>query len=720
MIHWFKRHPKHLAAESNALSTDMNYKEVCQVRNNLFISHGHIVVRLDKIYRYPILIVYPEATPYELPLIYPLKQKLTQEQVEAFAQGTLIELQQSIGAFVEFYYHLRHQNQSGSLCILEWDNLDDGSKFYGSKTILKRVRDWCAGLTTGIFPPDSQEVEFCSHFNYVDYSYKLFYPDSFLNESFVEGEAFATLFHHRFDRKTFFGCLMIGKTNSGLYESADFTLPIFLFEEGITSAFQLASKKDLLKRLVDEGKLLRAPWFQIGREPLPFKELNELLSIIGEGDAEAGLARIMPFYFDELKFKPDHFFVAIRFPKRKGIQELQFFKINKGEKETGGLIGFSDKEAFQHLIASYQIVSAIPGEKFTEESFHQRNLGRADRSVLKTVVVNVVGVGALGSEIADSLGKAGVGTLCLFDNQEVKGPNPVRHLAGLDYMGVPKVLAVREIVSNHNPFINIHINPQNINALDLNDFFSDGSIAISSMADDNTEGYLNERAVIADKTVYYVRALRGGKAARIFRVIPGKDACFNCLNLYRNEGSEFIDVPADKDLPTLKNECNNPVRPASAADLKLIASFASRILLDELQNDAGDHNHWVWSTEALPDLDAYQLKKQVLSPHPHCYYCNHEKHILVYLPKAVEQFTQNLIAADPGIETGGVLAGRIDDEGNFVITHASEPGPNAICTATKFEKDVAFCQTFLDDLYQHSNNTIVYLGEWHSHPCYSR
>lgn len=57
MIHWFKRHPKHLAAESTALSNDNNYKELYQVRDNLFISHGNIIVRLDKIYYFPILIV---------------------------------------------------------------------------------------------------------------------------------------------------------------------------------------------------------------------------------------------------------------------------------------------------------------------------------------------------------------------------------------------------------------------------------------------------------------------------------------------------------------------------------------------------------------------------------------------------------------------------------------------------------------------------------------
>lgn len=716
MIHWFKRHPKHLAAESTALSNDNNYKELFQVRGNLFLSHGNILVRFERIYRFPILIVYPESTPYELPLIYPLHSQLTREIVEQLANFSIDHFLNEVKRYVKFHYHLRHQNETGNLCILEWDNLDDGSKFYGIPTIIKRVRDWCSGLITGKFPPDSQEVEFCSHFNKIDYNYKLFYPEKFLDEDFVEGEAYGTLLQSRSNNRTYFGCLMIAKNRGGLYDTKDYTLPNFFFDQGIKDAFELSTKKDTIKKLVAEGRLLKTYWFQIQNEPQPFSEIKELIFIIGEGDYNAGLKRMMPFYLEDLKLKPDYFFISIRFPNRKGHLEFQLFKVSKGQEATGMLIGASDDDTFRHLLESYQFVSAIPCEKFTEETYHQRNTGRADRNHLKKIVVNVIGVGALGSEIADILGKAGAGTICLFDNQVMRGPNPVRHLAGLDSIGMAKVSAVKSIISDHNPFINIHVSGRNINSIDVNSFLHDGSVSICSMADDNTEGYLNERAVIGDKAVYYVRALRGGKVARIFRVIPGQDACFNCLDLYRKEQKEFINIPPDEKLPTLKNECNNPIRPASAADLKLISSLATRLLLDELQNGFGQSNHWIWSTESLENVEAYKLISQKIPPHPNCYYCNHEKIIKVYLPFDQLKTMQALIAENPKIETGGVLAGKVNAEGNYEITHASEPGPKAIKSSTKFEKDVEYCQKFLDDLFISSNKEIVYLGEWHSHP----
>ncbi len=723
MIHWFKKHPKHLAAESAALKRDINYKELYQQRDNLFISHGDIVIRLDKIYRFPILIVYPEATPYVLPSIYPLKESLSSEQVESLAKEPFEKVFSELLPYIEFYYHLRHQNQSGSLCILEWDNIDDGSKFYGISSILKRVRDWYKGIITGTFPPDSQEVEFHAHFINVEEGFKFMYPSSFLDEKYFEGEVYGLFYnylpkgkYYRYDRHIYFGCLMVGKNKNGFYEYNDFPLQSFFFEEGIKNAIELIEKEESLKRLIHSRRLIKTGWYQVSTEPSPFKTIEELIKIIGEGDYSLGLKRIQPFYLLELKTKPEIFYISIRFPTRKGLQEFQLFKVIKKVEVSGVLIGASDDETFKQLINSYELVYAVQCEKFTDESYHQRNIGRAERNILKDKIVNVIGVGALGSEIADALGKAGIGSLYLFDNQELKGSNSVRHLAGINQIGVSKIEAVAEIISNHNPFINLSILGSNINSIDLNDCFIDGSIAVCSIADDNTEGFLNERAVIANKVVYYTRALRGAKVARIFRVIPGKDACFNCLDLYRKEGKEFITIPDDEDLPTLKNECNNPVRPASAADLKLISALTSRIILDELQQGFGEVNQWIWSSELIEPLEPFKLHIQTINPHMHCYYCNHEKMVNVTLPLLIQERMQELIAQNPVVETGGVLAGYLDKIGNVIVTNASGPGPKAIQSSSRFEKDVEYCQSFLDNLFVSSNKHISYIGEWHSHP----
>lgn len=57
--------------------------------------------------------------------------------------------------------------------------------------------------------------------------------------------------------------------------------------------------------------------------------------------------------------------------------------------------------------------------------------------------VAVIGVGALGSFIADLLIRAGVGHLTLVDDDTVMPGNVVRHLVGFEAVGLPKAIAVR-------------------------------------------------------------------------------------------------------------------------------------------------------------------------------------------------------------------------------------------------------------------------------------
>ncbi len=725
MLQWFKKHREFLQKESTALSNDSNYKELYQCRDNLFISHGNIIVRLAEAHRFPILILYTDATPYRLPLIFPLQRVLEKEEVQELAKLSIALALEKIKPVVQFYYDLRHQNNSGVLCTIESENLERGSKFFGITTVLQRVRDWCAGHITKEYPPDSEEVDFCSHFNFINKEIKLFYSELFLNDKLVEGDCYASLYNvipqgqfYPDTRYLYTGILIDGIGKSGLIEDIQLALPSHLLDENLKTSLDLYKFPEIVNQLISQKRLLKSYWFHVDKEPKPFHSFNDLVSVIGNGSFEKGIKRITARCYDFLKTMPENFILGIRFPNRKGTTEFQLFKIYKKTNPPTLVLDQDPTVRMPVIVDSYERVEAIEGEKITGESFHQRNSKRADYEILKNTNVNILGVGAIGSEIADSITKAGVGKVSLFDDQIFKAHNAIRHLAGMDRVGEAKVTAVAEILSNHNPYIQIRMLALNLYNLDPSHHLEDNSVSISSVADDNVEGFINEQLVISNKTAFYVRALRGGKVGRIFRVIPGKDACFNCLTLYRQDEKDFVDIPDDPAYPTLKNECNNPIRPASAADLKLIASFASRVLIDYLQNKESQSNHWICSSEILagtPIQVPHQVYSQHLAPHPKCYYCNHEKQITVSISENLVNFMRVLIKQNPKIETGGVLAGRIE-EGNIIVTHASEPGPKAVQSSTKFEKDVEFCQQFLDRLYIESNQKAVYVGEWHSHP----
>lgn len=721
MIPWFKKHRGYLHSESIALNRDSNYREITQERQSLFVSHGNVIVRGNEIYRYPFLIIYNDATPFALPSLFPLTRELSKEEVEVISKLDFGSACEHVRKYVKFFYHLRHQNSSGALCILEWDNFEDGAKFYGITTILRRVRDWCEGLMTGIFPLDNQEVEFCAHFNNIKHGIQLLYPESFIKDTHMHGEFFAPLHSYvpsgiwyEHSNRIFIGRYIYGYTPAGLLE-----LPPQLkfnpaLADGLLTLQDIIDKPERVRSLVSEQRLIKGSWFAIEHEPTPFESLDDLITIIGNGDISSGYQRLAKIAIDDFR-ESEFAYIALRFPNRKGEFEFQLFVLTNAKRKQI-ILGAVDEQN-KSTIDRFEIVQAIICEKVTPMNFHERNGARAIHEILGGKTINVIGVGAIGSEVADCFAKAGVGNLHLVDCQSMRMPNAMRHLAGTKAIGIPKTCAVAEILHDHNPFINIRISNLNILGIDINDYIRQDSISVSCIADDNPEAYFNEQAVISNKKAYYVRSMRGGKVGRIFRVIPGKDACFHCLTLYRDEHDAFLRIPEDPAYPTMRNECNNPIRPASAADLKIIAALSSRIVIDDIQNGEGEINNWIWSSEDIAELGigAHTMTKQSFKPHPKCLYCSHENRLAIELSKNALDFMQKLIAEAGGNEVGGVLAGRVEDS-KIVVTDVSGPGPQAICTRTKFLKDATYCQEFLDDKYRDSNGAIVYIGEWHSHP----
>lgn len=68
-------------------------------------------------------------------------------------------------------------------------------------------------------------------------------------------------------------------------------------------------------------------------------------------------------------------------------------------------------------------------------------------------------------------------------------------------------------------------------------------------------------------------------------------------------------------------------------------------------------------------------------------------------------------------EAGGALMGHInDDASGIVITHVIGPGPQATHNRTSFVPDYPYQELEIGRLYDESERTLAYLGDWHSHP----
>lgn len=66
------------------------------------------------------------------------------------------------------------------------------------------------------------------------------------------------------------------------------------------------------------------------------------------------------------------------------------------------------------------------------------------------------------------------------------------------------------------------------------------------------------------------------------------------------------------------------------------------------------------------------------------------------------------------LETGGLLLGYTHDNHTFV-THVIGPGPNATHSGCRFEPDDTWQAAEVARIW-HTDPTIAYLGDWHTHP----
>ena len=68
------------------------------------------------------------------------------------------------------------------------------------------------------------------------------------------------------------------------------------------------------------------------------------------------------------------------------------------------------------------------------------------------------------------------------------------------------------------------------------------------------------------------------------------------------------------------------------------------------------------------------------------------------------------------METGGLLMGYRDANGDAVITDVTGPGPDAIHTECSYVPDYEHDTEQAERLYHDSGRIHTYLGDWHTHP----
>jgi molybdopterin/thiamine biosynthesis adenylyltransferase len=159
-----------------------------------------------------------------------------------------------------------------------------------------------------------------------------------------------------------------------------------------------------------------------------------------------------------------------------------------------------------------------------------REIGEHGHLAISRATAVVLGLGGLGSTVANLLCRAGVGTLRLVDRDIVEVHNLQRQtLYDEDDASRrrPKALAAKERLARVNASVTIEALVQEVNDSTIDEIIKDATVVVDGMDGFKARSVIN-RACVA-KGIPWVHAACVGTYGTVHTVIPGETSCYECL-----------------------------------------------------------------------------------------------------------------------------------------------------------------------------------------------
>ena len=198
-----------------------------------------------------------------------------------------------------------------------------------------------------------------------------------------------------------------------------------------------------------------------------------------------------------------------------------------------------------------------------------------DADDLARFTVAVVGVGAIGSVVADLLSRSGIGKLLLLDGERMRPGNHIRHLIRAGFVGQPKAEAVAKHIQTTDYSPSAGVYPFNVKLRtpeEVAEVFHIADLVVDAAADPTTTELLIGAAESLEKGLLVTYLQRDGDVARLER-----------YPMLESEDQE-PPVPPQADKRELLREsgCGDPVSPASPSSVWASAGLASLAAADLL------------------------------------------------------------------------------------------------------------------------------------------
>jgi len=339
----------------------------------------------------------------------------------------------------------------------------------------------------------------------------------------------------------------------------------------------------------------------------------------------------------------------------------------------------------------------------------------------QTNEVVIIGGGALGSEVCESLARSGIVRISLIDNDTLQPHNLARHTLMPRDIGDYKADALARKLNSL--FEKEVCTPINKNFLDITSPELDtiaknaaciidcsASIAVQLRLGD---GLLEEKPLISayqidagcGTVVLYSPAGKAGKPYLLEAILATKWRNTPIIANWFKESGEAI---------TIGGGCSSITSQISSSIIKLGAGWISDKILRLVSSRDWPEIAYMemleYDNRALNSMHLHRQKVDDI-------FLGKTEEWKIWTPKyVIDQISQLARSALPN-ETGGVIIGRLDKQRKMAcITEAWKAPIDSKATRTGFSRGLAGLKNKIAMLEKDTNEYLSYVGEWHSHP----
>lgn len=297
-----------------------------------------------------------------------------------------------------------------------------------------------------------------------------------------------------------------------------FNIPIFVFPYNLSN-----TEYRYLQNIPITYKIKARIYFLDNAKYLKF--IKTLL----DGNQLKNFLKSNEIKFNEIHYQPECFFIGNKDDPNSNTIFLILFSLQNINLIPPFQITFTYNPVY-----SYYVIDKDRRTCFEAIFQRPKDYLEDKYSMLEEKKIIIIGLGSLGSKIAEELARNGIKHFALYDFDIYKPENVARHIGALSLIGKPKVEVVATVLKDIAPEIKVESfvgNPLQPNLIlefikKLTEFHL-VVIAIDSPSDENE---INRQCIIHKIPAIYSVCLEHAHYGRIFRVIPGETACYECIH----------------------------------------------------------------------------------------------------------------------------------------------------------------------------------------------